>query len=620
MDFLNIKPLINMKKLLPLVFSIVVVGAYAQQRATLPSNLLNYQVKAEKYAIKETANMMTDVNHYVASYDALSEAEMGYTVYDLQSNASSPSNRFYIYPSGEMAGVWTFGTGPTSYSNRGTGYNYFDGTSWGPNPTNRIETSKSGWTNYAQLGATGEIVCTHHNSAGLIINKRSTRGTGAWTESILPGPAGAVDISWPRMVTSGTNKTNVHIIASTYSAYAGQDLALLYYRSTDGGETWDKTHVIPEQMNSTHYAGFSGDIYSWAEPLGDNIAFIVNDPDEDLFVMKSADNGETWEKIVIWQHPDPLGTGTPVLDSLWGPDGAAHLTFDKFGKLHVVFGVYKSNPVGGTWFPYSGGVAYWNEDMPTWTGGTPEWQINCLNPDSLDLTGNLIGYPLDLNGDGIFNVLGEAGLYYIAVVSMPQITIDENGDGMVVFAGITENYDNDAQDYRHLWARSFSNFGACFGKFVDLTGDDIHLFDEAVFPTFSPTSNDFFGLIAQIDTEPGLAVRGDEDQPGDNYMVCFTMPKDEFTGTKDVKETILSSVYPNPASDNAMITFRTEKASSVTIRISSLTGQAVYERTLDVLTSGDHRVSVPVQDYKAGLYLYTVTAGNVTNSGKLVVR
>jgi len=607
-----------MKKLLLILLSVFTVGAFAQQRAHLPSSLLNLQVKAEKKAIKETSNMLGNVNHYVASYDALGETEIGNTIYDLQSNASSPSNRFYIYPSGKMAAVWTYGTG--SYSDRGTGYNYYDGTSWGPEPTVRIESSKAGWTNYAPLGTGGEIVCTHHNTAGLIVNRRSSQGTGAWTESILPGPAGAVDISWPRLCTSGTNRNNVHIIASTYSAYAGQDLALLYYRSTDGGVTWDKTHVIPEQMNSTHYAGFGGDVYSWAEPKGDTIAFIVNDPDEDLFVMRSPDNGETWEKIVIWQHPDPLGTGTPVLDSLWGPDGAAHLTFDKYGKLHVVFGVYKSNPVGGTWFPYSGGVAYWNEDMPTWTGGTPEWQINCLNVDSLYDSGHLIGYPLDLDGNGVFDVLGELGLYYVAVVSMPQITIDANGDGMVAFAGITENLNNGVQDYRHLWARSFSNFGESFGKFVDLTGDDVHMFDECVFPTFSPTSNNSFSLIFQMDSEPGLSVRGDADPPGDNYIVCMEMPKDEFTGIKDVKETFLSGVYPNPASDAANIKFNLERPGNVNLKVTTLTGQIVFVHNLNVLTKGEHIINVPVSNLNSGLYMYTIYAGDAISTGKIVVR
>lgn len=609
-----------MKKLLLIVLSIFTVGVSAQQRATVPASLKNLQVKAEKQAIKETSNMMTIVNPYVASYDALGEAEMGYTIYDLQSNATSPSNRFYIYPSGEMAAVWTFGTGPASYTNRGTGYNYYDGSAWGPNPTARVETQRAGWTNYAPLGAGGEIVCTHHNTAGLIVNKRNTRGTGAWTQSILAGPAGVEDISWPRLCTSGESRENVHIIASTYAAYAGQDLALLYYRSTDGGITWDKNHVIPEQMSSTYYAGFSGDVYSWAEPKGDTLAFIVNDSDEDLFVMRSPDNGETWEKIVIWQHPDPLATGLPVLDSLWGPDGAAHLTFDKYGKLHVVFGVYKSNPAGGTWYPYSGGVAYWNEDMPTWTGGTPEWQINCLNVDSLYESGHLIGYPLDLDGNGVLDVLGELGLYYISLVSMPQITVNNDGNGMVVFSAITENLNNGVQDYRHLWARSFSNFGETFGQFVDLNGDDVHMFDECVFPTISPTSNDFFSLIFQMDSEPGLAVRGDEDAPGDNYFVCLQMPKDEFTGIKEIKQSFLSGVHPNPVADIATIRFNLEESAMVNLKVTSLTGQLVFERNLSVLSRGEQQVSVPVSGFEAGVYLYTLQAGNTVSTGKIVVR
>src|SRR5664280_1561042 len=115
--------------------------------------------------------------------------------YDLQTNVSD-QNRMYMYPDGTIGATASMAHSD-SYSDRGTGYNFYDGSSWGPMPDTRIENEKCGWPSYAPYGPDGEIVVTHTNSAGLMIAKRDVRNTGTWNLSILPGPAGAVDISWP---------------------------------------------------------------------------------------------------------------------------------------------------------------------------------------------------------------------------------------------------------------------------------------------------------------------------------------------------------------------------------------------------------------------------------------
>jgi len=233
------------------------------------------------------------VNPIVYNKATLEDPLMMVTRYDLQSNASS-ENRIHLFPDGTI-GACAMLSHDNSFSDRGTGLNYFDG-SWGTPPSSRIESSKAGWPSYAPLGPNGEIVVTHHNLDGLIIMTRENKGEGSWTEAILPGPAGAVDISWPRVVTNGPNNTYIHIICVTYSVYQGLDpYALLYYRSLDGGATWDIQHRIIEGMTSSDYLGFSADMYAWAMPVGDTLAFVFGDSWMDLAVMKSTNNGEDWE-------------------------------------------------------------------------------------------------------------------------------------------------------------------------------------------------------------------------------------------------------------------------------------------------------------------------------------
>jgi len=471
--------------------------------------------------------------NYITAYpSSYAEDEIGHTIFDLQSNAASPSGRLTMFIDGTFAAVYTRAVSPTSYSDRGTGYNYFDGTSWGSVDPPRIESLKTGWPSHAQLGTNGEVVVSHQGSGGLVLNIRNPKGTGTWAQSIVAQPSGAYGFLWPRMATGGTNKGTIHIIALTTpvanggTVYNGQDGALVYLRSQDGGTTWDKEEVLPG-LGSEYSVGFVGDGYSFAEPRNNIIAFAVTDDNNDLIVMKSINNGESWQKIVVWQRPNVDSLG---VSSLWSPDNCGHLAIDASGKVHLVFGVYKFNPSDGSWFPYSGGIAYWNEDMPTWTGGDDEYQINCLNPDSLNASGNLIATAFDINGNGSWDVLGSCGLYYCADVSMPQIAIDDNNEMIVVYSAITENLNNGIQDYRHLWCNTSNNQGATWSAPVDLTGSDIHMFDECVFPSICPESDDeYFYLIYQLDVEPGLSVRGDLDDYTDNYIYFLKIPKNDST-------------------------------------------------------------------------------------------
>lgn len=617
-----------MKKTLLFLFSIIAVWGFSQERAAIPSSAKNYKVTDVcKKAIKETDNQNQNVIPYASGtpgrYELGTEAQAGMTVYDLQSNTGSPSGRTYLYPDGFMATVWTRGMTPASYSDRGTGYNYFDGTAWGDEPFARIETQRTGWPGYAPCG-NGEIVAAHHNTAGLVVTKRATRGSGTWSESILAGPAGAVDISWPRLVTSGANHDTVHIIATTYSAYQGQNLALMYYRSNDMGATWDIKHYIDPAMNSSVYYGFSGDSYVLAEPFGNNIAFLVADSQLDLFIMKSTDAGETWTKTVIWEHPYPmLNVATTATDTLYAPDGAAHMSFDKNGKLHVVFGVYRVLFNGDntySYWPGLSGIAYWNEELPTFTGGD---QMNILDPDLLDANGSLIGYyNIDWDGNGSLDILDDYGNYGIAFGSMPQIAFDDNGNAILVYSSIIEGFDNGAQQYRHIFARASSDNAQTWGQIVDLTNDPIHIFDECVFPCIAQTGDgDNWYFSYQYDNEPGLAIRGDEDTPTDNYISAYSLS----TLLNDVKElnkpavVSVSGTYPNPSTGQTHVDLALEKAFQVSYGISSITGQQVYFESLGQIGAGRHTIKVTTESLASGIYFLNIKVGDKTYSHKMIV-
>ncbi|MDT8392580.1 MAG: hypothetical protein RQ761_01960, partial [Bacteroidales bacterium] len=191
-------------------------------------------------AIKGTANL------------GPSEAQIGTTVYDLFSNYNT-GNRFYRYEDGTMAGVFMFGTTASAFPERGTGYNYYDGTSWGPFPTERIENVRTGWPNIAAWGD-GEIGIAHNGSTGLEFIQRPAKGTGDWTQTLFVGPPGIEgDITWPRMITSGENNEVIHVLVNTNGEWMGQLTTMVYSRSSDGGATWDPQNVVLDEMGEDYY-------------------------------------------------------------------------------------------------------------------------------------------------------------------------------------------------------------------------------------------------------------------------------------------------------------------------------------------------------------------------------
>lgn len=551
---------------------------------------------------------------------AADEVELGGTRYDLQTNTCTP-NRIFIYDDGAIGATWTMGLNSPGYGDRGTGYNYYDGATWGDIPTERIETVRSGWSSYAPWGATGEINVAHTDLDGIVINMRSVKGEGDWTEVILPGPAGAVDASWPRVMTSGPNREVIHVIYTTYSAYQGLDLALLYSRSNDGGQTWEVQNEILDGMTSTDYTGFKGDTYGFVESAGDKIAFIVADSWVDMFYMESLDNGATWEKHVIWEHPYPMYNNT-VTDTFYCPDGSFSGVYDATGKLHVAFGINRANgdADGEYWYPFIGGIGYWNEDIPTWTGLSLEEQLEALNPELLETTNQLIGHEIDIDGNGTWDILEGGtevlGTYYLGSSSMPQLAVGDDNDLYLVYSSVTEGLDNTTQNYRHIWFNSSMDNGETWtNAFVDITGGFLHAFDECIFPSMNAKVVDHaIHFTYQADEEPGLSIRGDEDPATDNKIYYAS-----YSDGVGVEEQVMNQkaqivVYPNPAMTTVNVKL---DVNAENIELLNTFGQLVASYQCD---NRSNMISFNVENLATGIYFIKVDADGEQIIHKVVIR
>ena len=570
-------------------------------------------------------------NVYVSSRSFLDDPSTMMTKYDLQSNKSS-QNRLYLFPDGKMGATASMSHDDGgAWPNRGTGINLFDGSTWGPLPNTRIENEKCGWPSYAPYGANGEIVVTHTNADGLNVARRNTKGTGAWTQTILPGPPEAVDISWPRTVTNGPDHTYIHIIALTYSVYQGLDLALLYYRSLDGGLTWETENRILDGMTSAEYLGFSADSYAWANPHGDTLAFTIGYSWYDQILMKSTDNGNTWTKTVIYSSPYNLtGIGGSSSSYFYCPDGTGAIVLDKNGMAHVTFGLAQDSLFGSSTNYYGNGwahgVVYWNESMPTLRQD--------LDPDSLLANNQLIGWVKDPN---VFDQdPSQIAEYFCSLTCNPSMAIDDDNNLFVVWSGLTTLVDPDNYMLRHIFERTATiNPGdnvTWHDSINDLTGDFLYTNTECMYPDISPkTSADKFYVLFQADDYAGGYVKGLNvtDYQGqsaiteNNMMVLSPMKSNVGVGIAPKKNLppalAVSNNYPNPCHGTTTITVNLQKPGHLSLEITNITGQKVYSSDKGMTSAGLSQFRIDASQFAAGIYFYTVKLDTETITKKMVV-
>ena len=622
-----------MKKLLLLSLALsLTVCAFSQNRARISSTQKDQSIQRVYSRITDEAsfNFAQPANPTVNRAMAPDERQIGSTFYDQQTNASL-GNRFYRYADGTMAFVWTRGMTAGSWADRGTGYNYFDGTNWGTQPVARIETMRVGWPSYAPLGVSGEMVVTH-KAANLNIATRAQKGTGAWTETTFAGPTPANTLTWPRVVTAGTDHNSIHLLASSYAAYEGQAIAMLYSRSQDGGTTWDISNTVIPGTGSDSYTEINADEYIWAEPRANTLAFIVSSKWMDMFLMKSTDNGDTWTKTMIWEHPYPMWdwTNTITTDTVWCPESAS-VALDKDGKAHVAFGIgrIKHDATGETYnfWPYTDGIGYWNEDMPPFTNENQHKAL-CTYPGFLVENENLIGWMQDMDGDGLITLIDPLYSYnpQIGNSTMPNITVDDNNAVIVAYSSSMENLDNTVFNYKHIWMRGSSDGGNTWRNFSDVTGDPLHAFDECIYPQLAANGDDGnVHLMYNADDSPGLTlVTIPDHDPQENRQTYSVMPKTDFINvninTPSAKSTIeLSEIYPNPGTSVSQVSLTLTKAANVSIKLQNMVGQVVSIQNI-VLQAGVHMLPVDGSNLNAGVYFYCVKAGDTSITRKLVIK
>jgi hypothetical protein len=625
-----------MKKfLLFLIVAGMTMSAFAQKPAFMHKRM-DQKAPYVKTNIADQAPGVKPANLYVANKSVLDDPSLMVTKYDLQSNSSSGQQRIYLWPDGTINAGATWSLQDATYSDRGTGYNFFDGTAWGAQPAARQESIRTGWPSLQPWGANGECLLAHQSATTpLIFATRPTKGTGAWTESYLSIPAPAVGMLWPRMVTNGPDHMSIHIIALTSPvanggvAYNGMDGALLYIRSLDGGATWGAWQQL-DGMTSSEYINFSADIYSWAQPMGDIIAFTVGDSWQDQLLMKSMDNGTTWTRTVIWPCPYNFWAGGDSVARYYCPDGTMAVALDMDGKAHVTFGLQQgSGDVAGGkyWVPYTDGLIYWNEYMPTFPA--------VLDPQTLYDNGNYIGWVLDTM---IFYPPTGVKLahYYCSMTSNPGITIDADNNIFVIWSGVTPLLDPDNFYLRHIYERTAKKYPdnnvMWQDSLTDITSDFLQYnWTECAYPDIAQNSDDNIYVLFMADDLAGSYVKGvnisgysGQTSVTENNMIAIKRAKtDLYVGTGEKKEAkpsfAVSKNYPNPVVGKTTVNVNIQKPGGLLLEVTNLMGQKLMSVEKGNVSAGTYRFDIDGSQLASGIYFYTVKYNNESITNKMVV-
>ena len=431
---------------------------------------------------------------------------IGTTTYDLQTYGSL-GNKIY-FRNDSVNVVWNASAALTpNFPDKGTVNNFFNGSSW--NGSNGAFLDSVLFSNIDMGSNNTEYVVGHNDFSSapddLVLLKRFPAGSGPWLKSVLPPHPQGNFCKWAKMRVGGTNGSTIHVIALTQpvadggATINGMDGAMTYSRSQDGGITWDKVHEFLPGVDQSNYKSMLPETYA-IDVNGSAIAIVQGSFFNDWVLWKSLDNGDTWNRQVIWPFPLPAYDvnnhitdidGDGVADTANFIDGSLAVLIDNNDLVHTWAGSMRSlqlipgaNNFGI--FPNTDGLYYWNENF-------------------------LIGLPViiasapDLDTNGVITIATSIGDYHCSLTSMPTAGLDAANNIILAYSSIKENTSNGGipdQSFRNIYSMISPDGGNSWSLPVNVYDTD---FEEVVYPMLARNVGPDLHLAIIVDGEPGTS-------------------------------------------------------------------------------------------------------------------
>ena len=586
----------------------------------------------------------------------------------------------YQTPDGSVAITGTMSHEPNqTASDRGTGYNFYNGEEWLDLPEERIEPWKTGWPSIARWKNTGEILLAHGNGHMQCFT-RDVAGQGEWDyRGALPDyPEGYAYTSeyptWPRVVTCGDNLDIIVAVAVLQHSISSDetDLQTVMWRSTDA-ENWEVSYGPLHETGWDHNQ-FSADDYCMAAN-GNKVALLYSGClTNSTWLFQSTDCGLTWETTKVWENPYEgreftFENGQPwgMEDTLFMPMNGA-ITIDNNGVTHVALNTFEmihtEENESGYYSYWAGrpvdGILYWNstQEAPIQDTYHPEyegiphlyepnphhaarlwWPIPDepgyvhMVPDSTKWIGFIPMYEnITWSNDNYYMSGTEYVSKFYGASGHPALSCDPQGNLACAFSSPNCSRPNPSQEnkyFRSVYV-SYRNVDEGYWHQVedDLTDDFMYSLSEFVFTMGVPnTFNDGeFWFGSEMDDQIGFYWGSNASQADAslNEILAFkVIPDPAFVSVPENYEAVnpmtTTRVYPNPATDVLNIEVNASQASEMSISVYNIMGQNVMNQNVNI-TTGMNTRSISTSELNSGIYFVTVKANGFENTMKFIVK
>jgi len=653
-----------MKKLFTLLMILAVASVGYSQVKKASKNV--YRPKAEQtkqVSRMDDAQVMQNVQTE-PTIVRVEGNEVELTWYDWQSNDGARTWT-HVWDNGKVDFAFTTASDNT-FADRGTGIVTYDSNTgeWS-SLGGAAENEKTGFGSIAQYGQNGLVIAAHTASDCRIYVTDDREGITAHSLAVTSILDNTYEPCWPNVMTTGANRDIIHVIATASSTsnliLDGVTDPLIYFRSTDGGQTWDKQNVILPYMDAEYSVDWTSNCAHWMETTEDNrLTLVVNNAWSDGFVLYSDDNGETWERKVFYSHPNIHGVDTSewffyprYVSALWAGDQL---------KLAYEWNGSTGDPGAGSYYPGIGGVAFWGDNLvyPEYGAGISAIEGNLVPGEHFvmdtaylyqDLYGSMwwwsdanhemmpeyMGYLTTLTDEGNFEPyweatemnfvvgegtnLGEHGKYNQGICAWPVLCKVPGSDDLVaVWSALDENCkDGSNMWYYHIFANYSTDGGMTWGNetmdyMVALCGgDDYWMYEnsEMVYPQAAIVGDQLI-VVAQVDEGTGSFVQNEDTRGDDNYYVGYTFNLNELwpnvgVSVPEVSHNTKMVVSPNPAS--TVLNVNLNQSSEIVIY--TITGQVVSTQKGHVGAN-----TINISSLSSGVYF--INAGSDTQ--KFVVK
>ena len=588
------------------------------------------------------------------------DSELDYTFYDWQTNTAA-RDLTMNFPDGCVGFAHTIST-DANHSDRGTNIVIYNpATDVWTTSGGKIENRKTGFGSAARYGENGIVVVSRDANTlkcGVYIIEDKDNLPSGDVAPIIEWDV-EQNIHFPAVMCSGPDHKHIHILFTALNQTINDQVnPYFYFRSLDGGQTWDEYKVI-EQLGRQFCPqyGSGQDAYFMENTGGNRLDIVVNTRRGNGIVLTSTNEGDSWTTTEYYHHPGidvDFGEGLAYMYPRW-----TSALWDNNGVLHVAYeyGGGTGDATSTSYYPGIGGVAYWNNEMPYHGESLPQFGVDPNNPmpptpgqpfimDSSYIYQDIyaswfmwsdqthpvwdeyIGYLPALDDEGNpeppiideitgFNIddFTTHGSYNGGVCEMPILLMTPHQDLMVaVWIAMDEN-NKDGSDkfFFKLFTRASEDGGLSWSPMIHLTNDFMYQYNECVYPQAAITNN-MLVIACQMDGDADSWVIGNgTDYDGsDNYYQGLTFSLLDLFGYDGVEENNTVSntamnLYPNPAVDQLNVTLN----QNADIVIYNIMGQNVMNVEGHAGTN-----SINISSLNAGVYF--ISAGNDTQ--KFIVK